>query len=73
LAHCNGSINSYFYVKLSAQFLAQLSAFNTMKFFPSGDNSWNLIFYTGTDKYTYPFPADEMKKLCTAHGIVIHH
>ena len=29
----HGSINSYFYVKLSAQLLAQLPAFNTMKFF----------------------------------------
>ncbi|WP_462371098.1 hypothetical protein, partial [Ruthenibacterium lactatiformans] len=63
----------YFYVKLSAQLLAQLPAFNTMKFLLSDGGSWNLIFYTGTDKYTYPFPAEEMEKLCTAHGIIIHH
>jgi len=70
----HGSINSYFYVKLSAQLLAQLPAFNTMKFLLSEDDSWNLIFYTtGTDKYTCPFPAEEMEKLCTAHGIIIHH
>ena len=69
----HGSINSYFYVKLSAQLLAQLPAFNTMKFLLSDGGSWNLIFYTGTDKYTYPFPAEEMEKLCTAHGIIIHH
>ena len=49
----HGSINSYFYVKLSAQLLAQLPAFNTMKFLLSDGGSWNLIFYTGTDKYTY--------------------
>ena len=69
----HGSINSYFYVRLSAQLLAQLPAFNTMKFLLSEGGSWNLIFYTGTDKYTYPFPAEEMEKLCTAHGIIIHH
>ena len=44
----HGSINSYFYVKLSAQLLAQLPAFNTMKFLLSDGGSWNLIFYTGT-------------------------
>lgn len=69
----HGSINSYFYVKLSAQLLAQLPAFNTMKFLLSDGGSWNLIFYTGTDKYTYPFPAEDMEKLCKAHGIIIHH
>ena len=69
----HGSINSYFYVKPSAQLLAQLPAFNTLKFFLSEGGSWNLIFYTGTDKYTCPFPAEEMEKLCTAHGIIIHH
>lgn len=69
----HGSINSYFYVKLSAQLLAKLPAFNTMKFLLSEDGSWNLIFYTGTDKYTYPFPAEEMEKLCTTHDIIIHH
>lgn len=69
----HGSISSYFYVKLSAQLLAQLPAFNTLKFLLSEDGSWNLIFYTGTDKYTYPFPAEEMEKLCSVHGIVIHH
>ena len=36
------------YVKLSAQLLAQLPAFNTMKFLLSDGGSWNLIFYTGT-------------------------
>ena len=40
----HGSINSYFYVKLSAQLLAQLPAFNTMKFLLSDGGSWN----TGT-------------------------
>ena len=68
----HGSINSYFYVKLSAQLLAQLPAFNTMKFC-FRMRSPGTHFYTGTDKYTYPFPAEEMEKLCTAHGIIIHH
>ena len=64
----HGSINSYFYVKLSAQLLAQLPAFNTMKFLLSDGGSWNLIFYTGTAN-TRIFS----QQLCTAHGIIIHH